>query len=351
MIAPPAPRQPAPHQVRRATDALQAGRERFAAGAVAESIALFRSAADARTDAFGESDPRTIDALRQLAAALAAAGVLPEAAALLERIAAASGGAASRVRARRVADLEAHARVLTRQRAWATAEPVLRALLRECRAVHGSAGETTLWALMQLGTSWQQLGRPAAAERCWARVLRHREATDAAPALVAALRERLAECAEAQARPAEALTLRLQASRVRSGGQDAPPARVAPAAPAPLAAAATAAAASTIQKPLADAALRTSWARAGEPLRSPAPDLPAPRILAVTSSIAIATRQARLRRGLTLAAVIALAAAGVWSFTSRGSDVEPMVSDAAADSTASRTPLSLGAPSTEVYEP
>ncbi len=346
---------------RLAADALGAGRAQWSAGALRESIALFRRAAELRAMAFGADDARTVDARRQLSAALASAGMVAEAAELMGPVVAASGEAIGRARLRHASDLDARARVLTRQRDWIAAEPVLRALVRECTVVHGRTASPTLAALAQLATAWQQLGRPAAAERCWRRLLVVREAAGAEPALLAALRDRLAECADLQERRADALTLRLQASRVRSGETSSAAAGPIPRGPAPSVQA---------RRPVSDA-VRPFPAVRGAVTPPAAVVAPAPP-LAVRGPLAplvpdgrrpdpstppaaepaghdLVVRQlvaAHLRRYALAAAAAAVLVAGTWTVASRQRDA-----DAEPAPMATGTPASLGAPSTTVYQP
>jgi hypothetical protein len=200
----------------RATHALKRGRERHVAGAYAEAAAYFREASALRQSAFGATDPRTLEAVRHEAAALAALGELEAAAELQARAVEGSAEAASRSRSRLAEDAAALARLRARQREWNDAARLWLVALRERRATLGADHQETLAALAQLANAWQSGGYPARAERAWRRLLEAREAAGAPAADIAAVRERIADCLAASDRRGEALTERLRAMSERS---------------------------------------------------------------------------------------------------------------------------------------
>lgn len=200
----------------RATHALKRGRERHVAGAYAEAAAYFREASALRQGLFGATDPRTLEAVRHEAAALAALGELEAAAELQARAVEGSAEAASRSRSRLAEDAAALARLRARQREWNDAARLWLVALRERRATLGTDHQETLAALAQLANAWQSGGHPARAERAWRRLLEAREAAGAPAADIAAVRERIADCLAASDRRGEALTERLRAMSERS---------------------------------------------------------------------------------------------------------------------------------------
>lgn len=207
-----------------ASQALRLGRERHGAGAYREAAAYFREALRLREGTFGASDARTLDAVRHLAAAVAAMGDLEEAAELQSRALAGSSDVAHRLRSRLADDAAALARLQARRRDWDSAASLWLMALKERRASLGAGHADTLHALAQLATCWQSGGRVRRAERAWRRLLAAREATGAAPADIAAVRERIADCLAAQEQRGEALAMRLRAMGERDPAVTSTPA-------------------------------------------------------------------------------------------------------------------------------
>ena len=202
---------PPGNPVAEASQALRLGRERHGAGAYREAAAYFREALRLRESAFGESDARTLDAVRHLAAAVAAMGELDEAAELQGRALAGSSDVAARVRTRLADDAAALARLQGRLKEWDSAASLWLVVLRERRAALGADHPDTLHALAQLAVSLQSGGKVRRAERAWRRLLAAREAVGAPAADIAAVRERIADCLAAQEQRGEALAMRLRA--------------------------------------------------------------------------------------------------------------------------------------------
>lgn len=327
----------------RAAQALRRGRELHASGEYAQAAACFREAVSLREAAFGPDDPRTLDAVRHEAAALAALGELSRAADLQARALVGAREAAARARARLADDASALARLRGRQEAWSDAAELWLLVLRERRAVFGPQDPGTLAALAQLATALQSAGRFRLAERAWRRLLAAREAAGAPPAELAAVRDRIADCLAAQEQRGEALALRLRALSERS----TPPPADAPSvvSPHPDDPPLEKPASAAVATPIALPAVAPDEATAGRVARG------------AWLSTLLVTRTRSARR-LLLAGVLLVVAFGALAIVNyererarREAELDAARRQELAPPPEETAPPTLGAPSTEVYRP